>query len=183
MATVRNPRARRTLVVWGVLLAFVFALTVTANIAMARYAREAREQRPETYLEMAEVLLNQGTFERALETWQEAYTRAPNSPYVQRVLGDIHYTAQHWEESLRAYERAMALGSRDRGIYVNMLWSLVQLGRYREALNFANLCIDDGIAGPELYRRTSEACFRGGMMKESIPSMRNLCGIITMIFI
>jgi tetratricopeptide (TPR) repeat protein len=162
-------KTRRIVSVWVLVLVLAFLVTIPVNVKMARYARAVRDQRPETYIEMAETLAHHGDYQGALKFWQEANRRAPDNLRVRAALAEIYYGSQKWEDALAVYREVIERGSREKGVYLNSLWCLVQLGRYKEALEFANLCIDDGITHPELYRRASEACFRGRMYKESIP--------------
>jgi len=162
-------KTRRIISVWVLVLVLAFLVTIPVNVRMARYAQAVRDQRPETYVEMAETLAHQGDYQGALKFWQEANDRAPDNLRVRAALAEIYYGSQRWEDALAVYREVIDRGSREKGAYMNLLWCLVQLGRYREAFAFANRCVEEGITHPELYRRASEACFRGGMYKESIP--------------
>lgn len=145
------------------------ALLAGANVAMARYARHDRDRRPETYIGLAETAMNDGDFAGAFRFWEQAFDRAPESPLVYKVLGDIHYNQNQWQDALEAYQKALEFGSTAKGVRMNALWCLVELKRYTNALEFGRLCIKEGLDDADLYRRTAEACFRGGMHAEAIP--------------
>lgn len=145
------------------------ALLAGANMAMARYACYDRDRRPETYISLSETAMNQGDFAAALRFWEEAFDRAPESPLVHKVRGDIHYNQNQWRDALAAYQKALEFGSTAKGVRMNALWCLVELKRYTKALEFGRLCMKEGLDDADLYRRTAEACFRGGMHAEAIP--------------
>jgi tetratricopeptide (TPR) repeat protein len=168
MTAMSNNHGRRILVAWAVVLGLAAALTAAGNVATAWYAAHVRDQRPETYIAEAEKLMNRGDMPGAFQQWEEAHRRGPNLPEVHKVLGDIHYNLQHWDQALTAYRKALALGSPSVGARMNILWALVELGRYPEALAFARDCVAAGVTDPELYRRTAEACFRGKMFMDAV---------------
>lgn len=157
------------MLLWAIMLVVLGAFAVSVNVAMARYAARERERRPETYIALAEQAKNQRDYGAALRHWEQARKRGPEDPVVYKVLGDIHYDLQHWTEALKAYKSSIEFGSDARGVRMNALWSMVELERYTEALEFGMLCMHKGVVGPDLYRRTAEACFRGGMFEEAIP--------------
>ncbi|NIA12928.1 MAG: tetratricopeptide repeat protein [Nitrospiraceae bacterium] len=169
MTPASNKGSLLIMLLWAAMLVVLGAFTVAVNIAMARYAERERERRPETYIALAEAAMNEHDYGAALRHWEQARLRGPEDPFVYKVLGDIHYNLQHWKEALKAYKTSIELGSDAQGVRMNALWSMVELKRYTEALEFGKLCIDDGIIDPDLYRRTAEACFRGGMFEEAIP--------------
>ena len=169
MIPASNRGALLVMLLWTTLLVVLGVFTVAINVAMARYAGRDRERRPETYIARAEAAMNERDYTAALRHWEQAHERGPKDDLVFKVLGDIHYNLQHWTDALDAYKTAIELGSDALGVRMNALWSLVELKRYTEALEFGKLCIGEGITDPDLYRRTAEACFRGGMFAEAIP--------------
>lgn len=164
----RESKDQSILVTWAIVLATGFFLVVLVDVWQGRYALQVREKRPETHLAAAERAMNTNNFSGAMMHWEEARKRAPEDPQVFKVLGDIHYNLKAWQKAHDAYRQALAFGSPAPGVRTNLLWVLVELGKYQDAVDFGRRCIAEGINDPDVYRRMAEACFRGKRFADSI---------------
>lgn len=158
---------------WAAVLLAIAALVAAIGIWQAKYAGELKYSRPETYLTAAEKAMNSGDFDTAMRYWEEGQKRAPDNPYAYKVLGDIHYNSKQWAKAEEAYRKALELKSRSTGVRTNLLWCLVELGKYSQAVQYGKECIANGDETPEFYRRTAEACFRGKRFSDSVPLYEN----------
>jgi len=161
-------RDKSILATWATLLITGFVFIALIDVWQGRYALQARDKRPETHLSAAERAMNANNFAGAMMHWEEAHKRAPEDAQVYKVLGDIHYNLKAWQKAHDAYRRALDLGSPAPGVRTNLLWVLVELGQYQDALEFGRKCVNEGMNDPDVYRRMAEACFRGKRFTESI---------------
>jgi len=169
MAARAHTPPRLILAGWAMGLCALAVLTAWVNVRLVRYGAYARDRRPETHIALVLQAAEEGDYRRALNHWRDARDRAPERPDVHKVLGDLQFELKHYELARRAYRDALDRGSTSPGVRLNALWCLVQLERYQEALAFGRLCMQEGMADPDLYRRTAEACLRGKMFAEAIP--------------
>lgn len=163
----KNPRL--VLGIWGVALVIVGAATLAGNLAVARYVAYARAHDPNPHLNTAEEYLNRGSYPEAWSEIARAREKAPDHARVHKVIGDFHFRQKHWKEALEAYRTAIDKGTDARGVYINALWSLIELRYYRDAVDFGETCIASGFKDAVFPRYVAEAHLRRGDRNAAIP--------------
>jgi tetratricopeptide (TPR) repeat protein len=162
----RHPVA--VLAVWAVLLALLFAVTVLYNMALSAYVAQVRATDPHPPLTSAERFIELNRFEDAWVQVEVARERAPEHPRLWKVIGDIHFRRANHREAAEAYQRAVELGSADRGVYANLLWSLIQLQYYQRASELGRRFMQRW-NDPVFPRYVAEAFIRRGEREKAVP--------------
>lgn len=160
---------RSIVVLWGLLLLAVLLTCEAFTVGLQRYAEQRREQDYHTYLNEALRLVGRNDYAGAMNQVNEALKRAQGvpEPYVQ--AGHIHYRLKQWEQAVAAYRKAIELGSPDKGVRLNAVWSLIELKQYDQATALGRQALAEGISSPALPRYVGEAYSRGGKPAEAIP--------------
>ncbi len=160
---------RRAIGLWaGILVAFGIAIA-GFNAAFVRYARDIRENDYRGYLAEAEKRMAQFDLPAAQKLVDEAKRRAPRAPQPDALAGHIQYQLKHWDRAIFEYKNAIAKGTQDEGVFLNTVWSLIEMKEYDEAATIGVRALKEGVASPALPRYIAEACFRSNKMAEAIP--------------
>jgi tetratricopeptide (TPR) repeat protein len=163
---IRNPR--RALFLWAVLLVLGVALAEAFTFSLAGYGRQLAANDYRTHLAAAFDRMNRFDYVGALAEIEYAKQKAPDVAELYARAGDIHYQLKHWREAIQEYRDAIARGNRDEGARLNVVWSLIELKRYDDAIAFGKAAIKEGFTLPALPRYIAEACFRSGKEIESV---------------
>lgn len=161
--------ARRILVLWCAIILLLLALTESLNFGLRTYARERRESDYRTYLAAATDLMNRYDYSGALAQVEEAKRRQPQAPEPYALAGHVRYQLKHWSQAITEYQEAISRGSREEGVFLNVVWALIELKRYEEATALGIKALNAGFSMPALPRYIAEAYFRNGKMTEAIP--------------
>jgi tetratricopeptide (TPR) repeat protein len=162
-----NPR--KAIVVWTLALIAVLAFTGALNYGFRLNAREMRENDFKTYIAAADECMNRHDYPEALKQAEEAKRRAPNAPEPYAVAGHVRYQLRHWGIAITEYQAAIARGSCEEGVFLNIVWALIELKRYPEAAELGTKALTAGISQPALPRYIAEAYFRDDKMAEAVP--------------
>jgi tetratricopeptide (TPR) repeat protein len=160
---VREQSHRRILVIWATIVLAGYAVVLLSNVPLLRYGQYLREHDYRTYLAAADETMKLGDLTGALQRLERAFELAPadaSLPY--KVSGDVYYNFRKWDLAVAAYEKAVTLGDREVGVRQNVVWSLVQLKRYREAIDTAEKALAEGFTYPGLTRSLAEAYAASG---------------------
>ncbi len=165
---IRFPR--RAMAIWLALWLGGFAALAAGNAALYRHVIQLRESDPRTYLAEADRLMKSGNLAGALAQVSSAIKRAPVDPLPRQVHGHVLFQFKQWEGAVIAYRAALDLGSRDQGAMTNLLWSLIQLKRYDEAIRVYGVpWIEQGNRNPAIVRNVAEAFVRASNWEEGLP--------------
>lgn len=170
MSTGTFARPRRILALWLALLCAGFAALGAGYGWLIRHERHLREHSPWTHLKEAERLKDANRPQAAIAALRRAADLDPASPVPHEEMGRIFYTRQSdWGKAIEAYRQALVLGSQSVEARGKIIWSLIHLGRFKDAAEFGVLCLQQGYEEPEFRRYIAEAYRRAGMHAESIP--------------
>ncbi len=119
-------------------------------------------KRPELYRTRAGLHRERGAPERALRDLEEAIRLAPRSQAAlaardQRERGLIHYRAKRYGEALAACDAALRLRPNEPATHRLRGEALLQLGRYREAIQALDHSLPGGKLDAEAYRQRALA--------------------------
>jgi len=160
---------RRGLMLWCAAVALLLALIEAFDFGLRTYARERRKSDYRTYLVAATDLMGHYDYSGALAQVEEAKRRGPKAPEPYAVAGHVRYQLKHWSRAIAEYQEAIARGSRDEGVILNIVWALIELNRYDEAAAVGIKALDAGFSMPALPRYIAEADFRAGQLIKAIP--------------
>lgn len=158
---------------WGMAIAALFGVTVAANVALGNHLARVRAQDPGPHLNTAEEFMNRNSFPEAWAEIRKAQEKAPEDPRVYKVSGDLHFREKAWLPAIESYKTAIDKGSDSAGVYSNMLWAFIELGRYSDAIAVGEECIKGGRQEPVIYRYTAEAYIREGNRIKAIPFLED----------
>ena len=163
-----NPR--RAMAIWLASWLCGLGALAAGNAALYRHVQTLRENDPRVYLAEADRLMKAGNFAGALAQVSEAIERAPKDPLPRQVHGHVLYRFKEWAEAVDAYRAALDLGSRDEGTMTNVLWALIQLKRYDEAIRVHGVpWIEAGVRNPSIVRNVAEAFVRASNWAGGLP--------------
>jgi len=169
MAGPSLDRARKTLLLWCAAVLLLLAFTEAINLGLRTFARERRANDYRTYLATANDLINRYDYPAALSQVAESKRRNSKAPEPYAIEGHIRYQLKQWNMAINEYKTAIAQGSREEGVFLNLIWALIELNRYDEAAALGEKTITAGFTVPALPRYTAEAYFRAGKKVEAIP--------------
>lgn len=169
MADPSSENARKRLLLWTVAVLLLLAFTEAVNLGLRTFARERRANDYRTYLATASDLMNHYDYPAALAQVEEAKRRSANAPEPHALEGHIRYQLKQWNLAINEYKSAISQGSREEGVFLNLIWALIELSRYDEAAALGEKTIAAGFSVPALPRYTAEAYFRAGKKVEAIP--------------
>jgi tetratricopeptide (TPR) repeat protein len=161
--------ARRSLMLWCGALVLLAALIEVVDFGLRAHARERRKSDYRTYLAAAEDLRSRYDYPAALAQVEEAKRRGPKAPEPYALAGHIRYQMKYWSQAITEYQEAIARGSQDEGVILNVVWALIELNRYEEAAAVGIKALNAGFSMPALPRYIAEADFRAGKLPEAIP--------------
>ncbi len=161
--------ARKILMLWCAIILLLLALAEGLNFGLRTYARERRESDYRTYLAAAMDFMNRYDYPGALAQVEEAKRRQPQAPEPYALAGHVRYHLKHWSQAITEYQEAISRGSREEGVFLNVVWALIELKRYEEATALGIKAVNAGFSMPALPRYIAEAYFRNGKMTEAIP--------------
>jgi tetratricopeptide (TPR) repeat protein len=169
MTGLANENARKTVLLWCAAVVLLLVLTEAVNVGLRAFARERRVSDYRTYLVAATGLMNQYDYMAALSQVEDAKRRNADAPEPYALAGHIRYQLKQWNQAIQEYKAAIAHGSREEGVFLNVVWALIELNRYEEAAALGKKTITAGFSVPALPRYTAEAYFRDGKKAEAIP--------------
>ena len=162
----------RALIRWQLILLLALALLITANVFVGRYGQQVRDSRPEKHLAIAEDALNRGDYPGALQAWDDAYERGPQSPLVHKVFGDIHHRMENWKQSVNAYEKTLEIGTDSVGVRLNLMTALIELKQYQKVTDVGERFVKGGFENPYFARYIATAYFRAKHYDDAISWFR-----------
>ena len=83
---------------------------------------------------LAQALVEQEKWQKAIAAYQQALTITPNWVEVQRELGDLFLKLERWDEAVEVYETAISLRSDGAEVYHNLGDALLKLQRWEDAI-------------------------------------------------
>jgi tetratricopeptide (TPR) repeat protein len=147
---------------WATLIAF-FVLA-----AGGEYERALSTAR--SYIEL-------GRIERALDLAEAAARRSPERPEAYIVWGRALASQNQLAPSAEKYERARALGSRDRQLFVE-LSSVYDVSRaYDKAIAVYRDWLEKSPDDAEMQQQLGLSLLLSGRAKEAVPSLRRACAL------
>lgn len=162
-------RPSRVLVIWGVCCVAFASLLGVYDVVLARYADDLRENDYRTYLGLAAIHLEEKDYLAALKQVDQALALAPENPEPYAYAGGIHYRLKHWERAIENLQAAIDHGDDSRGPRMDIVWSLIELGRFEEAATLGEsyaVEVDDNTA---LLQYVAEAYLRAEQPAKAIP--------------
>ncbi len=160
---------RRVMALWGTSLMVLVTGVVIINVAIASYVDQMRTNDYRAILSMASKYIDSDEFPNALNQAELALRKAPDRPEPWEMLGHIHYRLENWPKAVEAFRTAIIKGSEDAGVREIVVWALIEMGEYGEAVDFGQACVAAGIVPPALHRYLAEALFRDQRFTEAIP--------------
>ncbi len=162
-------KPRKALMTWTAVLVALLALTEGLNYGLRSIAEERRASDYRTYLATATDLIDQYDFPAALAQIEDAKRKGPNAPEPYAMAGHVRYQLKQWNQAITEYQGAITRGSREEGVFLNVVWALIELKRYEEAAALGIKTINAGVSLPALPRYVAEAYFRDAKTAEAIP--------------
>jgi tetratricopeptide (TPR) repeat protein len=167
----KNPG--RFFAVWAGGLAGCLVCIIVINVELAQYAERTRQRNPETYFAAAQERLAGGDIAGTHEQINKAIACDPDSPMTWHRAGDIAFAMKQWEKALGWYNHALGLGGTHPGLRTNKLWTLIELRRYSDAIEFGKQSISGGFDSPLIPRYVAEAYVRDGKLVEALPYLED----------
>jgi len=166
--TVSNTR--RILRLWAGLVAAGFIVVALSNVPVLGHVERLRSQNYYTYVVAAHKAMQRNDFVNAFQQLDTAFALAPpDEPTPHKVAGDFYCAMRKWDQAVEEYLKAIELGDQETDVRLNVVWALVKLGRYPEAIELAKRTIHAGYAHPGLARSMAEAYTRAGDHAGAIP--------------
>ncbi len=161
-----NPRG--VMAIWNGFLLAGLVLIVGVNWGLKSYVEHLRANDYRKMLAAASTFVEERNFAAALDEVERARSKAPNRPEPLEMLGHVQYRLENWPQAVAAFRAAINKGSQDLGIREIVVWALIEMGEYGEAVKFGKASIQAGLVPPALHRYIAEALFRNKQFEESI---------------
>ena len=159
-SSIKKPRP--LFLIWALILLASTAAIVAFNVGVKRHVDEVRRRNPQTYFKAAVASLRIGDHMGASANLEKGIACAPESPETHQSAGEVYFQMKQWESAVASFDRAMGLGGKHGDVPTNKLWALIELGRYKEAVEFGTKSIDAGYSAPRINRHIAEALLRDG---------------------
>jgi Tfp pilus assembly protein PilF len=167
----RHPR--QVLGTWALSLVLVAVVVGALNAALLRHAEARRARDYRVPLAAAIDRMQQQDLVGAKQFLDEAVRIAPDAPDAHATMGYFHYRRKSWRDAVASCSRAVSLGDKTPGTWVNLVWSLIELKRYDDALAVGRRAAEAGVSAPALDRYLAEANFRSGRHADAIRYYRD----------
>lgn len=162
---------KRVLLGWRVALVVAMGVIAGINLAIASYVSHMRATDYRAMLATASQHIQQNNYPEALNQVERALKAAPDRPEPLEVLGLIHYRLENWPKVVDAFKAALDKGSKDPGAREIIVWALIEMGEYSEAVAFGKQILQGDVVPPALHRYLAEALFRGEQFQEAIEHL------------
>ena len=134
-----------------------------AAIVSFESALELNPGKGEAYLNLGNVLRNNGNLEEAITRYDQAIKHKPNLIDAYVSLGTIYRNLDKIEESIEIYQRAIEVSPDSEIIHFNFANLYYGTSQYEQALEHYNICIDNNPSFAEalnnrgnIYKDTGE---------------------------
>ncbi len=133
----------------------------------------------EEHIKLGRIYETQGQSDLALQQYQEALRKEPNSIESLLLLGDLSYRTKKYPEAEAAYKKAIKLEPKNGDIYNNLCWVYIEQNRIDKT---GDLITTAMAATPEhraYYLDTQGVILlRSGKIPESLAAFHEAIGLI-----